>query len=141
MQYSNADLRTIYNRTSGKCHICGKQLALINYGLFGERGAWEVEHSNARARGGTDRLNNLYAACISCNRSKGALETRAARAREGRTRAPLSREKRKAARRENAFLGGVLSVLGGATIGATGVGLMVLGGLGAAAGYNVNPDK
>jgi 5-methylcytosine-specific restriction endonuclease McrA len=141
MQYTSADLRTIYNRTSGKCHICGKKLALSNYSLFGERGAWEVEHSNARARGGTDRLNNLYAACISCNRSKGALTTRAARPREGRTRAPLSREKRKAARRENAFLGGALSVLGGVALGATGVGLMVLGGLGAAAGYNVSPDK
>src|SRR6266704_6497870 len=112
MLYSNADLRTIYNRTSGKCHLCGKQLALTNYGQFGERGAWEVEHSNARARGGTDRLNNLYAACISCNRSKGTVTTRAARAREGRRRAPLSREKRAEARSENAVLRGLLSFFG-----------------------------
>src|SRR6185295_775084 len=106
MRLSDEDLRAIYDRTTGKCHLCGKQLSVTNYGRFGEKGSWEVEHSNARARGGTDRLNNLYAACISCNRSKGAVTTRAARAREGRTHAPLSREKRKMARRENAFLGG-----------------------------------
>lgn len=141
MQYSNTDLRTIYDRTSGKCHVCGKQLALTNYGLFGHKGAWEVEHSNARVRGGTDRLNNLYAACISCNRSKGAVTTRAARAREGRTRAPLSREKRKAAKRENAVLGGTVAILAAAALGGTGVGLLVIGGIGALGGYNVNPDK
>ncbi len=140
MQYSKADLRTIYDRTSGKCHICGKQLALTNYGLFGERGAWEVEHSNARARGGTDRLNNLYAACIACNRSKGAETTRAARAREGRTRAPLSRERRTAAKRENAVLGGALGFLAGAALAGTGLGLLGLG-IGALGGYNANPDK
>ena len=140
MLYSNADLRTIYNRTSGKCHLCGKQLALTNYGLFGERGAWEVEHSNARARGGTDRLNNLYAACVSCNRSKGAATTRTARAREGRRRAPLSREKRKAARIENAALGGAVGFLAGAALAGTGLGLLGLG-IGALGGYNTNPDE
>jgi 5-methylcytosine-specific restriction endonuclease McrA len=37
----------------------------------GERGVWEVEHSVARAKCGSNHGNNLYAACITCNRSKG----------------------------------------------------------------------
>jgi 5-methylcytosine-specific restriction endonuclease McrA len=140
MQYSRQDLHAIYDRTSGYCHICGKKLALSNYARFGDKGAWEVEHSNARVRGGTDRLNNLYPACISCNRSKGTVTTRTARAREDRKRAPLSREKRAAARRENAILGGGLGFLGAAALAGTGWGL-VAAAVGAYAGYKRNPDK
>ncbi len=140
MQYSEADRRTIYDRTSGKCHLCGKRLAFNNYGLFGEKGAWEVEHSNARARGGTDRLNNLYAACIACNRGKGAMTTRAIRAREGRRLAPLSREKRAAARRENAIIRGTLGFIGAAALAGTGWGIVV-GAVGAYTGYKKDPDE
>ncbi len=140
MQYAREDLRAIYDRTSGYCHICGKKLALNNYGRFGDKGAWEVEHSNARARGGTDRLNNLYPACISCNRSKGAVTTRTARAWEGRKRAPLSREKRRAARRDNAILGGGLAFLGATALAGTGWGI-VAAAVGALAGFKSNPDK
>lgn len=70
MSYTVEQLDLIYQRTSGKCHLCHDPLARSNYARFGERGAWEVEHSVPRARGGTDRLNNLYAAHICCNRSK-----------------------------------------------------------------------
>ncbi len=140
MRFSDADLRMIYDRTSGKCHICGKQVAFTNYGLFEKKGCWEVEHSNARARGGTDRLNNLYPACISCNRSKGAVTTRAARAREGRTRAPLSREKRAEARSENAVLRGLLSFFGTAAVAGPGWGI-IAGAVGAYTGYKRNPDS
>lgn len=140
VSYSNAELREIYNRTSGKCHICYKQLALTNYGLFGDKGAWEVEHSNARARGGTDRRNNLYAACISCNRAKGAVTTRTVRGWEGRKRAPLSRNKRMIAKRENAFLGGALGFLAGTAIAGTPLGWIGLG-IGALSGYDANPDR
>jgi len=140
MRYSNAELRAIYDRTTGKCHLCAKKLAFTNYGAFGEKGAWEVEHSNARAVGGTDRLNNLYAAHISCNRCKGTVTTRTARAWEGRRRAPLSREKRKAAKRENAFLGGAVGFLAGTAIAGTGLGVLGLS-IGALGGYSVDPDK
>src|SRR6266487_3114039 len=137
MQYTSQDLRRIYDRTSGYCHLCGKKLALSNYGRLGDKGAWEVEHSNARARGGTDRLTNLYPACISCNRSKGAITTRAARAREGRTRAPLSREKRAEARSENAVLRGLLSFFGTAAVAGPGWGI-IAGAVGAYTGYKRN---
>jgi 5-methylcytosine-specific restriction endonuclease McrA len=91
-------LNAIYDRTSGYCHICGKKLCFINYARLGRRGAWEVDHSVARVNGGTNRLCNLYAACISCNRQKQHLLTRTARRWHGRTRAPLSAKRRQRAR-------------------------------------------
>ena len=66
----------IYDRPSGYCHICGRKLSFQNYGIIDARGAWEVEHSIPWAFGGTDHLNNLYPACISCNRGKGTYSTR-----------------------------------------------------------------
>jgi hypothetical protein len=126
LMYSNEQLSRIYDRTSGYCHICRKKLSFINYGRLGARGAWEVEHSIARANGGSSHRNNLYAACISCNRSKCAGTTRSARAANGRTAAPLSRTRRAAKRRENTAVG----VGAGALIGtALGPGGWIIGGL------------
>ena len=71
-KFTDKKLNAIYDRSRGYCHICGKKLAFINYGNFGKRGAWEVDHSKPRVKGGTDHPNNLYPACISCNRSKGS---------------------------------------------------------------------
>jgi len=68
MPYSEDELDRIFSRTRGKCHLCHGQLARSNYAREGERGAWEVEHSVPRSRGGTDHLNNLFASHIECNR-------------------------------------------------------------------------
>ncbi len=109
MKYSDTLLDTIYDRTSGKCHICGKKLARLNYGLLDARGSWEVEHSIPVARGGTDHANNLFAACISCNRSKRDSTSRSARAHHGRSRAPYSSAQIKKVRTGNAISGGVIA--------------------------------
>ena len=93
MSFTNEDLNLIFDRTNGKCHICHKKLTFSNYGSIAARGAWEGEHSVPRSKGGTDHLNNLYAACISCNRSKGNKSTKSARAWYGNTSAPPSRER------------------------------------------------
>ena len=93
----------IYEKTDGHCHICRKKLARKNYGVLSRRGAWEIEHSNAKANGGSNHLNNLYPACISCNRSKGAKSTASARKKNGYKAAPLPRNKKV----ENAWVGGV----------------------------------
>ncbi len=45
MELSNAELRIIYKRTHGRCHVCGSKVYFTNYGRFGERGAWEIDHS------------------------------------------------------------------------------------------------
>lgn len=139
MAFKKAELNPIYDRTSGRCHICHKKLAFKNYEAVGSRAAWEVEHSIPQAKGGTDHLNNLYPACISCNRSKGSSSTGSTRSKHGKTRAPLSADKRKKARVGNTFAGGTL----GAMIGSVGgpVGAFIGACLGASLGHSQYPDK
>ena len=138
MKLDSKTKRKIYDRTRGYCHLCSKKLAFTNYGKLGARAAWEIDHSNPRANGGTDRIYNLYAACISCNRSKQHGSTRSARAQNGRTRAPLSAEKRRKAVRDNTLAGGIAGLLGGTLLGPAGA---VLGAsIGAALGNCVDPE-
>jgi hypothetical protein len=140
MQLTTKQLRVIYKRTSGYCHICHKKLAFGNYGKQGERGSWHVDHSNPRAKGGTDRLNNLYPACIDCNMDKGTRTTRTARRWHGTKRAPLSVSKRREAKRDAAISQGVAgAILGGALFGPLGA----VAGAAAAAhhGSKKNPDQ
>jgi len=95
MSVDTEKLETIYKRTDGQCHLCRKRLARKNYGKPGSRGAWEVEHSKPQSKGGTDHGNSLYAACISCNRSKGNSSTRSARSKNGYKAAPFSPSQKK----------------------------------------------
>jgi len=137
--YTDEELSRIYDRTSGYCHLCWRKLAFTNYNKPGRRGAWEVEHSNARANGGSDRLANLYPAHITCNRSKQARSTRSARAEYGYRSAPLSAEARKKAKVRNALTGGALGALAGALVGP---GWPFVGAaIGAGLGHKRNPDK
>lgn len=101
MGFDTGKLDAIYGRADGQCHICRKRLARKNYGKLGARGAWEVEHSKPRSKGGSDHGNNLYAACIFCNRSKGNATTRSARLKNGNKAAPYSAKRK----RKNAVLG------------------------------------
>jgi len=141
MAYSDEQLEKIFGRTDGKCHICAKKLTFSNYGQCEGRGKWEVEHSNARANGGTDHLNNLYAACISCNRSKGAGSTRAARAANGRTRAPYS-AKRKAEVTQGNTIGGGLAGLALTALFTVNPVALTFGALvGGAIGNSIDPDE
>lgn len=126
MAYDNERLNRIFDKTDENCHICHKRLVFLNYAKFGTRGAWEVEHSKPLAAGGTDHLNNLFAACISCNRQKGADSTRKARRWYGKERAPYSQEKKGQIRNRNTvaglaggtFLGAVVGGPPGALLGA-----------------------
>ena len=139
MPFTNDKLNDIYDRSSGRCHVCHRRLSFKNYGALGERGAWEVEHSNPRIKGGTDRLSNLYPACISCNRSKGAASTRCARASNGLVRAPLSYSMREQSMIDNAIVG---AVLGGILANAFNPKAVFLGSiLGMAVGHNINPEQ
>lgn len=138
MNFSKVERRVIYNRTTGYCHICGKKLAFENYGAFGLKGAWEIEHSNPKSKGGTNRLNNLYPSCISCNRCKNKNSTRSARSKYGRTKAPLSKIARKETKKNNSIVGGILGGLVGSIFGP--VGTITGSAIGASIGYNKNPD-
>ena len=127
MAYSKSELRMIWKKTDCRCHLCWRRLRLSSYGLVDERDAWEIDHSNARANGGTDRKGNLQPACIGCNRGKQAESTRSVRRQNGFGRSPMSAEEKGAARAKSA--------LGGGALGATAGGLMfgppgaIIGGL------------
>ena len=139
MAYDKKILRQIYDRTSGRCHICHKKLSFLNYANIDAKGAWEVEHSVGRAKGGTDHLNNLFAACISCNRQKGILTTRTARSWFGNTRAPLSKEKKSQIKRKNAVAGAVFGGIAGLAISP--VAAILGAGLGLLVGSSLTPKK
>lgn len=139
MGYTNEQLNDIYDRTSGYCAHCQKKLAFKNYGKKGSRGAWEVDHSIARAKGGTNSLNNLNPACIQCNRNKGILTARTARRWHGKQRAPLSVKNRRKAKVKNAVAGGIVGGLVGSIFGPWGIALC--SSIGARLGYKANPDR
>jgi 5-methylcytosine-specific restriction endonuclease McrA len=71
MGYTDEELSYIYDKNNGYCWHCRKKLAFTNYGRYGRKGAWEVDHSNPISKGGTDYFRNLVPACVECNRSKG----------------------------------------------------------------------
>lgn len=83
MAYDDDRLNRIYYKTDGYCHLCGKKLSRNNYGSNGSKGAWEVDHSIAKANGGTNHLNNLFPACIPCNNEKGTYHKQTIRKRKG----------------------------------------------------------
>ena len=71
MNFDQSQLRIIYNKTEGYCTYCGKKLSFSNYGKYEYRMAWEIDHSKAKAKGGTNYFRNLQPSCIPCNRNKG----------------------------------------------------------------------
>ncbi len=140
MQYTKVLLARIYHRTSGYCHLCHSKLALTNYGREGKRGAWQVEHSVPKSKGGTDHLNNLFAACIECNQDKSNRTTRTARGWNGKTCAPLNRERRKQAKFEGGLAGAIAGGLAGGALGGP-IGVVVGAVTGACVGSSQNPDR
>lgn len=138
MPKSKERLRAIFHKTDGSCHLCHKRLSFSNHGKSDAKGGWHIEHSTPKAKGGTDHLNNLFAACISCNIEKGVLHTKTIRRRKGVTRAPISKSKRvqmqdEERKEQNAFggflVGGSLGLAAGGPIGGA-VGAIIGGVLG-----------
>jgi 5-methylcytosine-specific restriction endonuclease McrA len=120
----------IYTRTNGYCHICHRKLSFTNYGVNGAKGAWHIEHSIPKAKGGSDHLNNLFAACIICNHEKGTKHTQTIRRRNGITRAPYSKAKKEKIKEENTLMGMIGGGLLGTVFGPGGVIVCtILGGL------------
>ncbi len=107
---SRDELSRILKKTKGRCRLCGKgRFSVKSYGRH-----WELDHSNPRARGGTDRVSNLQPAHVRCNRSKQDRSTKSVRRANGLRRRPLSQEEQDSARAKNMLTGaGVGAVLGG----------------------------
>lgn len=118
-------LQKIFTKTDGNCHICHKKLSFKNYAKNGAAGAWEVEHSKPKAKGGTNNINNLFPAHIKCNRKKGILNSKTVRAHHGISRAPYSKLKKDKIKSDN--------TAGGAIIGG-GIGLVIGGPIGGIVG-------
>jgi len=137
-RWTDDELQRIFDRTNGRCHICGGGLCFSNYNVQWARGGWEVEHSVPVCKGGTHRLYNLYAAHIDCNRSKGASSTRTARAAYRRTTAPLSAARRDALRSENALWLGIAGFL--LFSAKKPVGRLIAGVVSGAIAYHVDPE-
>lgn len=139
MSYTDGELEAVFERTDGRCHICGKKLCRNNYGLWGRKGAWEVEHSVPRSNRGSEHLNNLYAAHISCNREKGTVTTRTARKWNGRTKAPISKEKKQEIRSRNRWGWGTAGAISGAAVAGP-AGFLVGGLIGGMIGEQIKPE-
>jgi hypothetical protein len=140
MPFDKQTLTRIYQRTSGYCHLCHAKLSVKNYGQRGKKGAWQVEHSVPRSKVGSDHLNNLFAACVSCNCDKSNKTTRTARGWNGKKCAPLNPDKRKQAKFDNGFAGAIAGGLAGGVIAGP-IGLIVGAVTGACVGSSNNPDR
>lgn len=106
MKVTNELISSVFRRTGGDCHICHEPVGPRSYGKVHSAVGWEIDHSVPRSKGGADRANNLYPAHVSCNRSKGAKSTTAARRVYGHTAAPRSTEQR-TSERQIALLVGI----------------------------------
>jgi len=120
MQYDTNKLNSIYDKTDGCCHICHKKLAFSNYGIYGAKGSWHVDHSVPRAKGGSNHQNNLYPACIPCNLGKNSSRNNTIRSFYGNSRAPYSKDKKRKIREQNTWGGAALGGLIGMAVGPAG---------------------
>ena len=59
-----------FKRSYGYCKHCWKRLSRFKRGRLSGRGAHEIDHSRAWARGGSNHGNNLLAICAVCNVEK-----------------------------------------------------------------------
>lgn len=138
MKYTKAQLRQIYRKTNGRCHLTGKRIVFKHYGLAGNRGAWEVDHSRPRSFGGADHGNNLYPSCLIANRSKGNQSTVSFRRRHGLSKAPLSHAKIAKIKEERAVAGFVSGALIGLRVGP--LGALIGGVIGAIVGDSMGVE-
>jgi len=68
--FSKSELKIIWERTKGLCHLCMKKQWSLNER---SRSGWHVDHVVPNASGGreTEKLSNFKIACAKCNLAKG----------------------------------------------------------------------
>ena len=115
MKYDNDQLNRIFDRTNGDCHLCAGPLLFEEYGDLLHLRAWEVDHDQPRARGGSDRETNLLPAHISCNRSKQDTSSVRVRASNGLAARSMSAGERRRARSGAVVLGAAGALAAGVT--------------------------
>ena len=135
MSYSQQKLRKIFESTTGRCHLCHNPLQFEEYA-----DEWEVDHSKAKANGGTDHGNNLYPACKSCNRARRDRPASKVRKENGITGIPLSRKQRRKEKKQNGLAYGGLGALVGGLLAGGPAGLVIGAAVGGSLGYSKDPD-
>ncbi|OJW82322.1 MAG: hypothetical protein BGO69_17180 [Bacteroidetes bacterium 46-16] len=139
MGYDNEKLNKIFDKTDGCCHICHKKLAFSNYGSYGSRGAWHVDHSKAKANGGTNHVNNLFPACVKCNLDKSTYHAKTARSWNNKSRAPYAAKKKQELKEVNTITAVTLCAIAGSAFGP--VGTLVGGAIGGIIGNEISPKR
>lgn len=135
--YTNEELNSIYDKTDGYCHICHRKLAFCNYGAFGEKGAWEVDHSQSLKRNGSSTFQNLFPAHITCNRSKQASSSKTARAKAGYGRSPYSLREKAQKKNEAGGIGALTAGAAAALVGLSPMGILLSAATGALCGRHI----
>lgn len=59
--YSKKERKIIYNKSNGRCELCGQRLSLENMSL---------DHIVPLSIGGEDSMDNIQASCFACNQFK-----------------------------------------------------------------------
>ena len=135
MSYSQQKLQNIFESTTGRCHLCHSSLQFEKYA-----DEWEVDHSKAKANGGTDHGNNLYPACKSCNRARRDRPASKVRKENGVTGIPLSQTQRRKERKQNGLTYGGLGALAVGLMAGSPAGLVIGAAVGGSIGYSKDPD-
>ncbi len=70
MGYTDEDVNWVYARTEGQCFYCGIRLSFRNYGIVGNKCAWEIDHFIPIVSNGAHQPYNWVPACVNCNTEK-----------------------------------------------------------------------
>lgn len=64
-KFTEYEKRIVYANGGGKCSICGKPVSFKKM---------TIDHKIPLASGGTNSIDNLQLACLSCNQMKGSMD-------------------------------------------------------------------
>jgi 5-methylcytosine-specific restriction endonuclease McrA len=66
---NEANLRGVFDKTTGHCHFCGDEITFEKHGWAADlSGYWELDHVIQRHKGGQRGSDNCLPACTRCNR-------------------------------------------------------------------------
>lgn len=68
MSFSQTTVKEAWEKATGHCERCHKQLVWNNRGDEGQRGAWEAHHRLSASHGGSDTLSNCEILCVDCHK-------------------------------------------------------------------------
>lgn len=63
-KFTEQEKRIVYERYNGRCVICGKPVSFKRM---------TIDHKVPLSAGGTNQIENLQLACLSCNQMKGRM--------------------------------------------------------------------